>query len=95
MNQPTQLNQLPLVGPITIGPQPVPTNIHVAKVDAPNGQSLVVMQFATPQGVQMFFLDEACAKDVIRLLEGAVGAGIITARELVPAMPTLPPRPKS
>ena len=84
------MTQLPLIGPISIGPQPIPTNITVATWKPPAGADLVVMQFATPLGVSFFFLDHGAAAEVIRMLQSATGSGIVLARPV----PLVPPRPK-
>lgn len=73
-----KLKALPLIQPVENVFGPCPTEWALAKMPHPAGD-MVVVQFATPQGVQLFFLSAESAKAMSRGLDELAGSGIIIA----------------
>ena len=75
-----KLQALPLIQPVENVFGPVPTEWALAKMPHPAGD-LVVVQFSTPVGVQLFFLTQESAKQLQDGLGQLTGSGIV----IVPA----------
>lgn len=76
--------------PQGIPPQPLPTLTTVATAQAP-GTSYVVLQVQTPQGISVFFLEPAHARDLAKHLTDhaqVAGSGLVIAG--ADAMPVNP-----
>lgn len=68
----------PSIAPSRMSPQPVPTEFSVVGVRAQDGRNLVALQLVTGQGVQIYFFDEASAKNLEDLF-ARCRTGIIVA----------------
>lgn len=78
MSQPKQtITSLPLAAPISIVPAPNPTEVAVREAAGPGGQKIVIMQFATRQGVAIYFLSAESAKGVAAALNDAAGGILV------------------
>lgn len=87
---PPAARAMPLIAPIHVLPHPCMTETAIAKVGLPGNQSAIVFQFATPTGVQMYFVEESAAKQIAKQIDEATGSGII----VVPADAAPPPPPE-
>jgi len=64
--------------PSMIQPAPVPTMVSVSGMVDPAGARQVVLQFSTPSGLSVFFLDAAAAKKISNDI-ASVATGIVLA----------------
>lgn len=69
-------NQLELLAPALVTPQPVPCHPAVVQLQM-NGQKVIALQIATPVGVSFYFLSCDNAKELAKQLEAASGSGIL------------------
>ena len=67
------------VQPQMVPPQPVPTVVSLTQARAGNGELLVAVQFSTPVGMHVFFLDQAAARKIGADMQRAGSEGIVIA----------------
>jgi hypothetical protein len=79
-----KFNSLPLISPISVTPQPSPLEVGVGTCSLPNGQIAVIMQFATPQGVQLFFISQEMARVIAGALQERAGSVLIVPAGTIP-----------
>lgn len=85
------ITSYPLIGAVPAGPSPVPTSIALGETIVDNtGTKMVVLQLATPSGVQVYFLDADAARAV-----GAKLTEMVSGIVLAPASTPLPPVPRN
>jgi hypothetical protein len=74
--RPVQLVEAPAPQPQPgVQPGPLPTMISTMQAPGPDGRMLVVVQFQTPQGANVFFLDPDTARKVGAQLQRLGSAG--------------------
>jgi len=73
-----QQPMMPVIAPVGIGPNPLPTQFAVGEVMI-NGEKMVVLQLSTPLGVSFYFFDPASAKQLAEWLSQR-GSDIVVAR---------------
>jgi hypothetical protein len=78
-----QLESWPLISPVEVRPQPVPTNIAVGEAMGAQGR-LVVIQVTTPIGPQLYFMEPVFAAKLAEALRAVSNeSGIVTMPRIV------------
>lgn len=85
-----EIPSLQLLAPVATTPEAVPTDFAVAMRSG--GGANIIMQVGTPQGVQFFFMDAACAAQVAEMLANAARQAR-SSIVVVPSGVRLPARP--